>query len=238
MSILTELSKIKQAESWGSHIPVNAALCSTYNITGVIELGCGNFSTKVFRNYANKVLSIENDASWYDKVRKEFGEDENNKFILHTLGDGIRVHTKRWELTKEKIKEVENYYSNLNTDGYNFLFVDQYASTRRSALDVLHHKFDIIVYHDCQNNNPARPGHTNHSYEMDPDVGTFIPHEDYFMIHDKTMTNGQWTGILIHKNLMQDFNDFLVTHQKMCSEFTNHKPCMDIVYESGPRTNN
>lgn len=212
--------------TWGSHIDLNNALMDTFDVKGVVELGVGLYSTPIFRR-CPRTLSIECDLGWYNKIVKDLSSTDNHKIIYHDIG-GLPIQTKRWDVPKERREKNTQLYRDLDVTDYNFLFVDNHASLRRDALDILHHKFDIIVYHDCQNTNRLRPGHINHSYEKDPDVGDFVPHEDYIMIHDQTFT--QWTGLLLHKSLMPQFDELRENFVKRVAQLDERLTPRLVVY--------
>lgn len=61
---------------WGSHLPVLAA-CLAATSGDVLELGVGDFSTPFLHAYCGaagrKLVSVESDAAWVEKVGPRFG---------------------------------------------------------------------------------------------------------------------------------------------------------------------
>lgn len=212
---------IREKFDWGSHIPLNKSLLEIFDVSGVVELGIGHYSTGTFIDSGvKKLLSIETDKSWIANIIKKYPEDDNHKYFYHETFDVLRG-TPRWKVPKQTHEKNISLYKSLNTSEYNFLFVDNIASLRRDALEILHNKFDIVVFHDTQDHYPNRPkvrqGSVNHSYANDPDLGTFKPGSDYAYIQDKSIPTN--TSCLIRKNLMNKFYDLVEIHIRNMNAF-------------------
>jgi len=175
---------------WGSHVPINSSILKTFPISGVLEIGAGLNSTPLFFNNCSKVISIENDQDWINKLRNEnlIIENDNHKLIHHEIPNKILRGTRRKDIPKNILDEAISFYKLFMTNDLNFLFVDGYAGFRLETLIQLHESFDVVAYHD------AEPRHEySYSYSL------FKPSENYVRLFDRTFD--AHVGILISKKL-------------------------------------
>lgn len=197
---------------WGSHIPTNTSILKTFPINGILELGAGLNSTPLFFSNCNKVITIENDLDWINKLKNEnlITESENHKIIYHNLPKNITRSTHRNDISNNILRETIEFYKSNMTSDLNFLFVDGYAGLRLETLTHLHKSFDIITYHD------AEP-----RFDKDYDYSHFIPSKEYFQIFDRTFS--AHVGILISKkfeNLIPLFKEnFKIEAEKYADKF-------------------
>jgi len=135
---------IAQGFEWATHQPLIKAILDLYDPKFVLELGCGIYSTPLFMN--REAMFIENDIDWIDHIKNELGID----VIYHNLGE---VHDCDFinDLTEEQDKQFVDYYGNIVIPDLkpNLLFVDHVPSCRVISINTLRGKFDIIMYHDC-----------------------------------------------------------------------------------------
>ncbi|HUX58940.1 MAG TPA: hypothetical protein VMV77_18355 [Bacteroidales bacterium] len=135
---------IAQGFEWATHQPLIKAILDLYDPKFVLELGCGIFSTPLFMD--REAMFIENDIDWIEHIKNEFGID----VIYHDLGE---VHDCDFinDLTGEQDKQFVDYYESLIIPDLkpNLLFVDHVPSCRVISINTLRGKFDIIMYHDC-----------------------------------------------------------------------------------------
>ena len=177
---------------WGTNIPAIKSILETFEITGVLELGAGLNSTKIFYESNIPTTSIETDIEWINKLKPTLIENEKFKFIHHNLG----IHFKRtFVQIDEKIrKDSVDFYKQYIIPDMNFLFVDHVAGLRIDALNELKNHFDVIAYHDAEEVKLYR-------YDL-------LNTEDYIHIMNKTPV--VWTGILIKNKLINDDTDNLL----------------------------
>ena len=136
---------------WGSHIPLNKAIIKTFPDIGVMELGAGLYSTKMFFEETNHTVSIESNREWIDNVLNDgVYEDDNHKIIHHKLPADVTHHNTPDQIDKSVFDDAINFYTSNMNNNLNFLFVDCYVGLRLNALRGLHELFDIVVYHDAE----------------------------------------------------------------------------------------
>lgn len=205
---------------WGSHIPINSSILKVFDITGVMELGIGYHSTPMFFQSAKKVIGIETDKAWIDKMLSEIETDNNHKIIHHKIPNHIKRPTRRHMLSKEELLDARNFMLSHVTDDLNFLFIDCISSFRWEALTYLHDKFDVITFHDYQ-----PPGIHNHYCD-----GKLKLSDDYEMFIDQTYVSH--TGVLIHKKLVHKFDELVEVHKKEVPKFHDAKPRL-VKYNNG-----
>ena len=135
---------IAQGFEWATHQPLIKAILDLYDPKFVLELGAGEYSTPLFigRNF----MCIENDIDWINHLKTKFDID----IIHHNLED-IPDYVFLKHLTTEQVSRVTGYYRRLiiPEERPNLLFVDQVPACRTISINTLRGKFDIIIYHDC-----------------------------------------------------------------------------------------
>jgi hypothetical protein len=168
---------------WGSHRALNISLLKTFPITGVLELGAGFNSTGLFFKRCGLVTSIESDRGWITKMIDDGIEETNtHKLVHHQVPNQINRSVQYGDIDNDIHTEAVNLYRNNIHPFMNYMFVDCYAGFRFDALK-LHNRFDVIAYHDAQEEH----------YNYDK----FEPHPLYDHYIDKTFL--AWTGLLVHK---------------------------------------
>lgn len=178
---------------WGSHVPVNQALLDTYDIKGVVEFGVGYHSTPLFIKQSPKVLAIETDREWIQKVQSEFEEKEEFVLLHQDISPVVRS-TRRKDLTKEQLEKQYSFYRSLDLSEYNYLFIDSASSTRYAIFETIADQFDIIVLHDVN-----EKGLINHWND-----GEGLELSGYKRFIHKTYT--QQTGILLREELCSKYD--------------------------------
>jgi hypothetical protein len=130
-----------------THQPVIRAVMDLYRPAFVLELGIGNYSTPIFKEYDIELMSVENDKDWIDYIKHSSG---NHNIIHHEL-PGIERGTGHEVLFQDTIDGIIEFYSNIKVpEVSNLIFVDQYRCARIFSLNTLGPKFDYIIYHDSQ----------------------------------------------------------------------------------------
>lgn len=210
----TDYMANKEWVRWGSHIPVNSSILKVFDITGVMELGIGYHSTPMFFESAKKVIAIETDKAWIDKLSTEIKQDDDHKIVYHETPKHIKRATRRHQLSDNELLDARNFMLSHITDELNFLFIDCISSFRWEALTYLHDKFDVITFHDYQH-----PGIRNHYCN-----GKLELSEDYEMFIDKTYMSH--TGILIHKKLVHKFDELIRVHAEEVPKFYDSEPTL------------
>lgn len=209
----------KEQIRWSSHIPINSSILKVFDITGVLELGIGYHSTPMFFREAKKVIGVETDKNWIDKLSSEIEQDETHQLIHHPMPSHVSRATRRNRLTEQELLDARKFMLKFVADDLNFLFIDCISSLRWEALTHLHSHFDVITFHDYQ-----PPGIHNHYCD-----GKLELSDDYEMFIDKTYPSH--TGILIHKNLMDRFDKLVSVHKQEVKNFHNEIPML-VKYEN------
>ena len=80
--------KLKNFDSFGSHIPILIGLGIMTRPKSVLELGAGLSSTPVFLNKVcypglERFESIENDLKWFDKLKSDSGFKGNSNILYY-----------------------------------------------------------------------------------------------------------------------------------------------------------
>ena len=134
---------IVQGYEWATHQPLIRAVLDLYKPKFILELGIGIYSTPLFKNH--NAMFIENDKDWIELMSKEL----EIEIIHHDLG-GIHDYDLVNQISREQQKEIEKYYKKISIPKLkpNLLFVDQVPSCRLISINALRDKFDIIIYHD------------------------------------------------------------------------------------------
>jgi hypothetical protein len=135
---------IIQSFEWATHQPLIKAVMELYAPHFILELGSGIYSTPLFKD--SNLLCIENDKDWVELLK----HDMNINIIHHDLGD-VHDYDLVNDISEKQKKEIRNYYKNLEIPDMrpNLLFVDQVPACRLISINTLRDKFDIIIYHDC-----------------------------------------------------------------------------------------
>lgn len=131
----------RSANDHATHIPVLVALGLLTEVRSVLEFGSGTFSTLTFLNreafpHLETILSFENDAAWYAKVREQVSHDPR---ITLTYADG----------------PLHALVPDLDLAAYDLIFIDDAtkASLRAETIQsVVAHcgPRNVIVVHDFE----------------------------------------------------------------------------------------
>lgn len=200
---------------WGSHVPINKTLLELFEVTGVMELGMGFFSTPMFVDSSPYTISIESDINWIANLKAEgITNTTKHKIVHHNVGDENIIRSTPYtdipNDIKNKATEVYNQYL---TDDINYLFIDCYGGLRLSALENLYNKVDIVVFHDAGKRDSVMYGYKE-----------FTDHPGYIMYHDCSYS--PWTGFLIKESLINDkkVKQIKNLHRKYLTEHTKKVP--------------
>ena len=192
----------KQQIRWSSHTPINKSILRVFDITGVLELGIGYYSTPMFFRNAKKVVGVETDLEWINKMSSDLQQDENHRLVHQQMPKRVKRPTRRKELTEQELLDARNFMLSMVESDLNFLFIDCISSLRWEALTHLYTKFDVITFHDYQ-----PPGIHNHYCD-----GLLNLSDDYEMFIDKTYISH--TGLLLHKNVVGKFDELKRVHSE------------------------
>lgn len=139
-SVLSPLPP-RARNDYATHVPVLIGLAGLRQVERVLELGCGNYSTKAFLNHAafphlKELRSLENDPLWARTMSREVANDSRCT-IAFTSGP------------------MANAVSTLDLDYFDLIFVDDSASSdQRTAtiktLSGLQPKNPWLVIHDYE----------------------------------------------------------------------------------------
>jgi len=107
---------------YATHVPVLIGLASLRRIERVLELGCGNYSTKTFLNSAvfphlKELQSIDNDGAWGETIRDAVKHDSRCRVNIVTgpMSDAISAF------------ELENF---------DLIFIDDSTSAEQRAATI------------------------------------------------------------------------------------------------------
>lgn len=168
---------------WASHQPLIHTVMERLHPMMVMELGIGMYSTPVFHEYNCEYYGEESDLEWIKKMKYEL--------IAHyDLGPNIKSDTFLKNISEHDRNNITKHYEELYIpDGRpNLLFVDSFTCTRNIAINTLYHKFDAIMYHDCQDPEGIEWYEYNFNYDL-------WNRYDHFTLKTKIA----WTGLFIDK---------------------------------------
>lgn len=188
---------------WSSHIPINKAVLKSFQINGVLELGAGNNSTRMFLENGVEFISIESDKDWIESL--------NIPNVIHYPAEGITRSTLRQHIPKQLLDDTIDFYIS-KKGNHNFLFIDCYAGFRLEALQRMHNLFDVIVFHDYEEREDKNYGYSK-----------FKPDSNYRLFKDKTWVAN--CGIVIKEDLMELFPTFYSNFETECKQFANQFKC-------------
>ena len=118
---------------YSTHIPILEELFKANNIKTVFEFGTGLYSTKLFSENCDSVISCEMQSEeWFDKVSENFS-NYNNVSIECLIGPTGAI----------------DHLSQLNKR-FDMIFVDGHGATRWHAINVASEFTDLIVSHDTE----------------------------------------------------------------------------------------
>ncbi|MFW5794575.1 MAG: hypothetical protein ACOCV1_03720 [Bacillota bacterium] len=116
-----------------THKPILQKIITDFNIKSILEFGMGNYSTKMFLEYCNEVVSIEmQDSNWYDVISEKYKDDKKLTALL--------------KLGEETFLE---YVNNLNRK-FDLVFVDGHGHSRWEQINSCFDKTSIISAHDTE----------------------------------------------------------------------------------------
>lgn len=101
----------------------------------IIEFGTGNNSTGLIRdciqNTNRKLISVESNIEWLNKMKSEYPENENHSYIF--------VNENDWE----------DYINNIEKTDYSVVFIDQAPwIARKWTLDKFKNDAEYVIIHD------------------------------------------------------------------------------------------
>lgn len=206
-----------EKETWGSHVPLNLALIETYDIPGVLELGAGDFSTKLFFERTEKCISIETDMEWIKHLRSHIKEDENHKIMYHDITDEMNTSYKNknqrsinsYEVSKEFLEKSREYTEKYAVeDDIEMMFVDSIRCLRNYLLNNLYQHFEFVTFHDY-----TEKGKRNHY------GGGFVPGKGWRMFVDKTYD--VYTGLIMREEHYDKVSLLRTNLEKQIRRYTN-----------------
>ena len=128
---------------YATHVPILIGLARIREIRGVLEFGCGYYSTLTFLNHSafphlEKLQSVENDVSWAETIN-EIGKNDERWILNLVNGD------------------IADCIPHLNLEDYDLILIDDSkSSTQRAAT--------IHAVAACQ---PERSWIVIHDYEVE-----------------------------------------------------------------------
>jgi hypothetical protein len=123
-------------DPYSTHIPYLISLLDkikSFNLP-ILELGCGYGSTPILHKYCieNKIklITLDNNVEWLNKIKNYFPENEYHKYIS----------VLNW---KEEL-------NNLKNNKYSLVFIDQSPwEARTLSLNIFKSISEYILIHDC-----------------------------------------------------------------------------------------
>ncbi len=193
---------------WGSHVPLHRAILKSFTIDGILELGAGIYSTKEFFSSSKRVISIENDGGWIDRLRDHVDEDATHRMVHHVLKNkSIDKGTPLEQVTEKERLDAISFYKQYVSDDINMLFIDGYTCFRFDALQSLYGFFDIVTYHDAEESEL-------YGYNY------FRNYMKYLHFIDKTFI--VYTGLLIRPDLKDHIPLFMENFKKECEIYADY----------------
>jgi predicted O-methyltransferase YrrM len=109
-------------KDYATHIPILLGLARVMKIENVLELGCGDYSTRMFlKSMAFPSLvslhSLETDQAWLDKIRTAVGDDP--RVSTQFVSNGMRMMIEQ-----------------MNLEDYDLIFVDDSTSAEDRAATI------------------------------------------------------------------------------------------------------
>jgi hypothetical protein len=190
-----------ESGAYGTHMPVLHSVLNVFNVSGVLELGCGLFSTPLFANATVAgVTAVENGAEWYKSVRDKLVSSRTTVLYHYSgvaLGDQVVTVTVR---NKHLLDHAILFYESIltSTPTINMLFVDHYVSLRAIALLKLYEKFDLIVYHDSEDGQ----------YKYEENFVRLADLTDFK--HVSYRVTRPWTDVLVRNHLYEPVGDHFI----------------------------
>jgi len=140
-------------QTWGSHMPFLQAVMEILRPELVVECGCGAYSTPIIEQFAAWILTIEHDANWANKVIKTIANHPDHHWLVHALNNAHNG-TRRPDMRPQDLKDVDDWYANLDMNPFDFLFVDTYTCARVPAMIYLSKYARMVMLHDLEKNSP------------------------------------------------------------------------------------
>ena len=126
---------------YATHVPVLIGVAGLRKIERVLELGCGDYSTKTFLNRAafphlKELHSVENDAAWAETIRDAFKHD--TRCVVNVVSGAMC-----------------DAVSTLDLEAFDLIFVDDSTSAEQrtatiTALSAVHPQDPWTVIHDYE----------------------------------------------------------------------------------------
>lgn len=210
------LKRRARAIRWGSHISVHRAILGSFPVTGILELGAGLYSTPEFFKTDKKVVSIESDCKWIDRIKPSLSETEQHRLIHHSIDPKITIGTSYKTIPDEIFQSSLEFYRSHMSSNLNMMFIDHYDGLRLSSLQSLYGEFGVVTYHDA---------HTpeNFGYQL------FKNDRGYIRYLDKSFI--AYTGILINPDwasFIPSFLDLLKVETEKRADALNVVAALDI----------
>lgn len=116
---------------YATHIPILNIVKDFTDRNTVFEYGMGEYSTKLFAENFNQVISVEmQEQSWFEKMSQQ---KPSNVDLLCMIGD----------------KPAVDYFDSLNSS-FSLIFVDGHGGNRWECINHAFGHSDIIVTHDTE----------------------------------------------------------------------------------------
>jgi len=132
----------RSTKDYATHLPILVGIAKAFNIEKVLELGCGDFSSRTFLNTdvfssVSMLKSLETDQLWLQKVSTDLKADSrfNPEFVATPMAQGVEP---------------------LDLERFDLVFVDDSTSAeeRAQTIRIMSHK------------NPASPFIVIHDFEV------------------------------------------------------------------------
>ena len=127
-------------DNYGTHYPVLAELIENFDIKDVAEFGTGFFSTGLFTEKCDSVLSIEMQyRDWFEKVKEKYSDSIDSgvldiQCIIEDSG----------------LESIEFIKTEFPKRKYDLVFVDGAGGSRPNCANFAKGVTDIIVCHDTE----------------------------------------------------------------------------------------
>jgi len=145
--------------AYSSHTHVLKKIIETFKINSVFEYGIGTYSTKLFLDKCDKVVSVEmnnhqhGSLGWYEYVVKELSNNPLADIWCHKKLVGLfpAIHYSMGRFENEK---------------FDMIFVDGHGDTRGEQVNAALMGSDIIVAHDTEHREQRNKWNIPEGYEV------------------------------------------------------------------------
>ncbi len=127
-------------DGYGTHYPILSEILNKFPVKNVLEFGTGFFSTGIFVEKCEKVLSIEMQyTDWAEKVKQKYAD---------SISSGVlEVQT---IIEDSGLKTIQHLKNTFGCKRFDMVFVDGAGGSRPNCANYAKTITDIIICHDTE----------------------------------------------------------------------------------------